>query len=51
MEEIPKSCLIVCGGLGGGILIDWELTENVATTLMIPKIIFLIANKFLDDFE
>jgi len=25
---------------------DWELTENVVAKAMIPKMIFLIANKF-----
>jgi hypothetical protein len=37
---------MVCGGLGGGILIDWELTENVVTKAMMPNMNFLIANKF-----
>jgi len=43
---MPKSCLIVCGGLGGGILMDWDLTENVSAKTMEPKINLLIANKF-----
>jgi hypothetical protein len=46
MDEIPKSCLIVCGGLGEGVFKFCDLAKKKLITAVVRKTNFLISNSF-----